>query len=114
VLDDGSVYVSESNFRRTGGTYLDSIVKRLRKGQGSNVFWAADVKNLFKMITFEDAVTRLHEIGIAYNKDRGTGVILTADTFDSDCKLRYLVVDTSAERTIDTERRLLTGFMISE
>jgi hypothetical protein len=82
VVGDDYV-VTEANVRRTGGTYLEELVRRLNRPP----FWRADVRRGRTDLDFAGAVRAMDRAGLAGS------VILTADTIGVDGKWRYLITD---------------------
>lgn len=107
VTEDGTLYVGETNFRRTGGTYLDTLLKRL---VGENYLethvWWADGRVGQNGQDFAGGLSALRESGLAYDADKREGVILTANTVAIDRKWRYLIIAPTHERAAGYESRL--------
>lgn len=89
ITADGRLYVTETNIRRTGATYLEHLVRRLT-GPDQPVVWLADGRVGSNELSFAEAVQVLRAAGIAYAG--GIGVILTADTRSVDGKWRFLII----------------------
>ena len=107
VTADGTLYANETNFRRTGGTYLDSLVKRL---VGDNYLqthvWWADGRVGHGEQDFAAGLAALHETGLAYSSGTGAGVLLTANTVSIDRKWRYLILAPNHEQAAEIESKL--------
>ncbi|MFL9888863.1 peptide ligase PGM1-related protein [Paraburkholderia agricolaris] len=105
---DGTIYATESNCRKTGGSYLHSLLSRLKGPNYLNTTtWLADSRLGKKSLSFAEGINAIEKAEIAWNADRGDGVILTADTRGIDEKWRYLVIGSSTSHALDTEQRLL-------
>jgi hypothetical protein len=115
IASDGSLFLTESNLRRTGGTYLDILMRRLA---GENYLathaWLADSHRLSNTLSFEDAVGTLESKGLAYSPGERKGVILTADTLALDGRLRYLCVGRSIPEALELEARVNRSFGFSD
>lgn len=111
ITTDGLLILTESNFRRTGGTYLDTIVRRLVDpdyyAQGS-CYWIADSK-LSKTeyyTSFDQIIEEIKKKGILFDKEKKEGVILTSMTYEHDSKWRYLIIGKTEEYVTEKEREL--------
>jgi hypothetical protein len=105
VTEDGSIVVTESNFRRTGGTYLHTLVNRM-VGDQSDVVWGADSRLISQNISFTDAQAILSQADLSFSRNKGEGIILTADTFAIDSKVRSLTIARSLGELEDYEHAL--------
>jgi hypothetical protein len=108
VSTSNEVFASESNFRRTGGTYTDILVRRLRDRDYYNnrsCYWIANVKTSENKghISLTEAIERLKESNLLFNHVTKKGVILTYYTFSKDQKWRYLIIDDSVEEVSEKE-----------
>jgi hypothetical protein len=106
VTPDGLVWVNESNFRRTGGTYLHNLVQSLVGPDYLRTHvWIADVRpgGLADFAAGREAV---RTAGLDFDHATQEGVVLTADTRSFDSKWRYLIIARSHEATRELERRL--------
>ncbi|TAM54243.1 MAG: hypothetical protein EPN57_06365 [Paraburkholderia sp.] len=99
---DGGFVVTEANVRRTGGTYLEELARRLHPGQ-SPTHWRADVRPGGRRMNFAEAVDALKAAGLSARGAEARAV-LTADTFDIEGKWRYVVVGRSADVVAEFER----------
>lgn len=88
--------VTEANVRRTGGTYLEELVRRLNRPP----FWRADVRRGRTDLDFAGAVRAVDRAGLAES------VILTADTVGVDGTWRYLITDADATAAAEIESAL--------
>jgi hypothetical protein len=104
MTPDGTFYVTETNFRRTGGTYLDVLARRLL-GEDyvkSHVWWA-DSRPGTLGLSFFDGWSALQQAGLAFHPSKGKGVILTADSLAVDGKWRYLILAGSGDEAAEIE-----------
>lgn len=107
LTPDGILYVTETNLRRTGGTYLDALVRRLVGDDYPLTHtWIADARRGDGPPSFDAAVEALASAGLAYEPGRGRGAILTADTVAVDGKWRYMTIGSSADEARDIEHEL--------
>jgi hypothetical protein len=102
-VHEGGYVVTEANVRRTGGTYLEELARRMRPGD-SPVHWRADVRLSTGSLDFASAVARLASAGLA-DSSSAARVLLTADTRAVDGKWRYLVVGRDAQSVAEVERQ---------
>ena len=98
---DGGLVVTEANVRRTGGTYLEELARRLYAGQ-SPTHWRADVRPGGRRMNFSEAVGALKAAGLSVPNAEARAV-LTAETFGIDGKWRYLVVGRSSDAVAEVE-----------
>lgn|GEM_PF-3067752 len=107
VTEEGHVYITESNLRRTGGTYLHTLMQRL---VGPNYLethtWLSDSRPGSTDENFASATAILDQEGLAFDRQRGEGILLTADTVAIDGRWRFLIISKSAEGTQEMESRL--------
>lgn len=106
VTRDDLVWVNETNFRRTGGTYLHALVQSLVGPDYLRTHvWIADVRpgGLTDFAAGREAV---RAAGLEFDHATQEGVLLTADTRSFDSKWRYLIIARSHEATRELERRL--------
>lgn len=102
ITAGGQLYVTETNVRRTGTTYLEYLVQRLVP-DAAQVTWLADSKVGARTLDFDQAVGALRGAGIAF--DDGVGVVLTADTRQVDRKWRYLIIGHDLAEIRSLEKR---------
>lgn len=89
---NNQLYLTETNFRRTAGTFIDSLAKRLiAPDYYSHHVWIQDAKLAPSITSFEEARNLLYKSGLNYAHANKTGVILYADTYAADKKCRYIV-----------------------
>jgi hypothetical protein len=107
LTDAGQLFVTETNLRRTGGTYLDTLVRRLvgERYPETQVWWA-DARPAGPDLGFFDGWAALGETGLAFSPERGRGVVLTADTMSIDRKWRYLIIAHGADEAREIETAL--------
>ncbi|KAA1243801.1 peptide ligase PGM1-related protein [Aquimarina sp. RZ0] len=117
ISESNEIYATESNFRRTGGTYTDLLVRRLYDDnyyENNSCYWIANVKeaeeNSFS--TLPEALTELKNLGILFDSENNTGVILTYYTYPKDKKWRYLIIEKTVDGIKKTEHRLLEALKI--
>jgi pre ATP-grasp domain-containing protein/pheganomycin biosynthesis PGM1-like protein len=107
VTDNGAVYLTESNFRRTGGTYLHTLATRLLgESYLDSHIWVADARRGTKELGFFDALNAVKTAGLAYDSGAREGVVLTADSVGYDGRWRYLILAEGAKRAEAIEDRL--------
>jgi pre ATP-grasp domain-containing protein len=104
VTAAGALYVTETNVRRTGTTYLEHLIRRLVP-TSRPVTWLADGRVGKRDLGFADAAAALRAAGIAYAD--GIGVILTADTRALDRKWRFLVLGGDHDEVGTLEKQLV-------
>jgi hypothetical protein len=113
VTTDGRFFVLESNFRRTGGTYLHTLAARLLGANylDTHVWWADARAGC--MMDFSEALHMLGCEGLRFDHARREGVILTADTTRFDKKWRYLILTESHAKAAAIEQQLERIFKLS-
>jgi hypothetical protein len=104
ITADGRLYVTETNIRRTGTTYLEFLIRRLVPARRP-LAWLADGRVGDRDLGFAEAVAALHEAGIGYAD--GVGTILTADTRALDRKWRFLIIGREHEEVSRIEKQLV-------
>ncbi|GBQ02355.1 hypothetical protein SSP531S_38140 [Streptomyces spongiicola] len=99
----GGYVVTEANVRRTGGTCLEELARRLT-GRDSP-YWLADVRRggRGRGPGFGTVVRAIESAGLAQGPTR---VVLTADTTEIDGRWRYLVVGGDGAEVLEAERTL--------
>ncbi|MFY1584684.1 peptide ligase PGM1-related protein [Micromonospora sp. WMMD734] len=103
ITSAGRLFVTETNVRRTGTTYLEFLVRRLVPDD-RQVVWLADSRVGSRELSFAQAVKALQSAGIAFTD--GTGVVLTADTRALDRKWRFLIVGADHDHVGRIEKQL--------
>jgi hypothetical protein len=104
---DGKLVLTETNLRRTGGTYLDILLRRLiGENYTATHTWLADSRPLRDRLLFEDVLARLNKQNLAWDREKKRGVIVTGDTLSFDNRLRYLCVGDSASDVLAQEKSL--------
>lgn len=115
VIADGTLYVTETNLRRTGGTYLDTLVRRLI---GDNYLethvWWADARVGGIEPEFFTGWSAIKAAGLAFDPAAGKGIILTVDTLRIDGKWRYLIIAPTAGLAAEMEAKLEEVLRLSE
>jgi PGM1 C-terminal domain/Pre ATP-grasp domain len=111
VTERDEFWFTETNLRKTGGTYLDILMRRLVSDEYEATHtWLADSRALRDAITFDDALARLKSEGLAWDPRHKEGVILTSDTLRFDRRLRYFCVTRSWSGALDREAALRRVF----
>lgn len=95
-----SFVATEANVRRTGGTYLEALVRRLSGGHHRP--WRAEARRGEDGLDFARAVKLLQHAGLVDPKAEAH-VVLTADTREVDGLWRYLVVGQTEQAVADVE-----------
>lgn len=108
----GSKYVvTEANVRRTGGTYLEELARRLLCVEsGQAIPWRADAKQGRTDWDFDVAAREIDLAGLNNRGGSGARAVLTADTLAVDGKWRYLVFGDSSNDVAEAES-LLCGVL---
>lgn len=96
--------VTEANVRRTGGTYLEQLARRLCSLVTPH--WRSDARPGTRRLDFFGAVNALDRAGLA-DPHAEARAILLADTLDVDGKWRYLVVGRTADAAAAVENELV-------
>jgi hypothetical protein len=93
LTHDGILYVTETNLRRTGGTYLDTLVRRLvGLDYLKTHVWIADARSGTLPMDFLQGWSLVQKARLDFQAQPGVGVLLTSDTLDWDGKWRYLII----------------------
>jgi hypothetical protein len=103
VVNGRDVYYLEANPRRTGGTYLHSLVRRLAGGRAGDRVWIADTQAGGECDDFSAGQSRLAMAGLAFHPSTRQGVILTTDTVKIDRTWRYLIIARDSGQAIAME-----------
>ncbi|MFD6879761.1 MULTISPECIES: peptide ligase PGM1-related protein [unclassified Streptomyces] len=107
VATDGIAYASESNIRRTATTTPHSMITRLTGGSaGPPPAWSVSKGRTRSPMDFEGALARLRASRLAFDPDRGEGVVLYADAPPDGRSWRYAVIDRSAGDVEEQETAL--------
>jgi len=109
----GQIFITEWNARLSGCTHLHLVVhRRLLKPehQGHRVAWE---QHDWVVPSFEAAVQRLDDAGLAFDKDTGTGVLLTSDVTPENT-VTYCMVAENLAGVRALERRLRALFAEAE
>ncbi|WP_374772581.1 peptide ligase PGM1-related protein [Streptomyces sp. NBC_01310] len=94
---DGVAYASESNIRRTATTTPHSMVTRLTSGSAEpHPAWSVSKGWTRSPMDFEGALARLRASRLAFDPERGEGVVLYADAPPDGRSWRYAVIARSA------------------
>ncbi|MFD7027881.1 peptide ligase PGM1-related protein [Streptomyces sp. NPDC059917] len=103
VATDGTVYASESNIRRTATTTPHSMVTRLAaRSADAHPAWLVSKGRTRRPMDFAEGLARLSASRLAFDPERGEGVILYADAPPDGRSWRYAVMGT---RTGDVEEQ---------
>ncbi|WP_405941242.1 peptide ligase PGM1-related protein [Streptomyces sp. NBC_00207] len=93
----GTVYASESNIRRTATTTPHAMVTRLTAGSAAPPpAWSVAKGWTRSPMDFEEALARMRASHLAFDADRGEGVVLYADAPPDGRSWRYAVIAGSA------------------
>ncbi|MGW1937718.1 preATP grasp domain-containing protein [Streptomyces goshikiensis] len=108
---DGVVYASESNIRRTATTTPHTMVTRLTAGSAEpHPAWSVAKGWTRSPMDFDGALARLRASRLAFDSDRGEGVILYADAPPDGRSWRYAVIARSADDVEEQEATLAEVF----
>lgn len=90
--ENDKLYFTETNFRRTAGTFIDMLAKQLiAHDYYQHHVWIQDAKLSPTVTSFAMARKLLSQSALNYSHESKTGVILYADTFNEDHKCRYVI-----------------------
>jgi hypothetical protein len=110
IADDGTLYATESNVRRTATTTPHDLAVRLARRDHPDddrpLAWAMGTVPAPVPHTFPEAVARLHSHELHYDAGRGDGIVLYADAPPDGLHWRYAALARSADRL----RELTTSF----
>lgn len=106
LTTDGYV-VTEANVRRTGGTYLEELTRRLHPG-GGPVHWRSDARPGATRLDFAGALRAIDRanIGVA-DGNADARALLLVDTLAIDGKWRYLAMGRTAASAAAVEHELV-------
>ncbi|MGW6952552.1 preATP grasp domain-containing protein [Streptomyces xanthophaeus] len=97
VDTEGVAYASESNIRRTATTTPHTMVTRLTEGSANaHPAWSVSKGWTRTPMDFDEALARLRASRLAFDPDRGEGVVLYADVPPDGRSWRYAVIARSA------------------
>lgn len=103
----GRILATETNCRRTGGTFLDHLARRiLHDDYADSHVWIADVVDGPLSTEFFSCLERLRSGKLLYEPTQPWGVILTANTLARDGKWRYMILGHDFQHVNDVENRL--------
>jgi hypothetical protein len=115
VLADGRVFFTETNLRRTGATYAQNLVRRLCGTIPGQSAWLTDARRSHDpSLDFRSAVSSLNDANLAFDRESHTGVLLTADSVQSDGKWRYLVIGSDIAHAAEIEDSLARRLCLNE
>ncbi|ARE78306.1 hypothetical protein B6R96_33765 [Streptomyces sp. Sge12] len=104
---DGVAYASESNIRRTATTTPHAMVTRLTEGSATaHPAWSVSKGRTRTPMDFDEVLARLRASRLAFDPDRGEGVVLYADAPSDGRSWRYVVIARSAGDVGEQERAL--------
>ncbi|MGW2588244.1 peptide ligase PGM1-related protein [Streptomyces virginiae] len=107
VDTDGVAYASESNIRRTATTTPHAMVTRLTEGSAdAQPAWSVSKGWTRTPMDFDDVLARLRASRLAFDPDRGEGVVLYADAPPDGRSWRYVVIAGSAGDVEEQESAL--------
>lgn len=111
ISNSGEWYLSETNFRTTGGTHMHLIFEKyLGEGYLNNFKIIAD--NLYKgqnTQDFYELIDQIKEKDLLFDQKKKQGVIFT-NSGNFDGKIRYLIISTDKDNTIKIEEKLNSIF----
>ncbi|MBT1188042.1 hypothetical protein HET69_29715 [Streptomyces sp. CJ_13] len=108
---DGVAYASESNVRRTATTTPHSMVTRLTAGSAEpHPAWLVSKGWTRSPMDFDEALARLRASRLAFDPERGEGVVLYADAPPDGRSWRYAVIARSAGDVEEQEAALAEVF----
>lgn len=115
-LDTGEIYLSETNFRRTAGTFIDALVRRLT---GTDYYpdkylWIQDARTSKLSMDFKQGLDLLEENKLHFDMNCQSGVVLYVDTLEYDNKWRYIIIGKEREEVREIEERLQQVFALNE
>ncbi|MFD8019096.1 peptide ligase PGM1-related protein [Streptomyces lavendulae] len=98
LVDTGGVaYASESNIRRTATTTPHAMVTRLTAGSvNTHPAWSVSKGRTRAPMDFDEVLARLRASRLAFDPDRGEGVVLYADAPPDGRSWRYVLIARSA------------------
>lgn len=107
VTDRGELYFTETNVRRTAGTFIHELVSHLTgtDGAGARV-WIADRAAAPGAATFQSGAGAIRSHGLAYCAASRTGVILTSDGVENDRTWRFVIVAENRRQAEEMEKEL--------
>ncbi len=104
---NGEIYVSESNVRRTGGTYVYQTAKQLVGKDFMTDTYVLSNNNLQlgnRAYTFEEVLSQLSSI--LYNKDTQEGVIVASANLLHQGGLAYIIFGQNKKRAVEIEAQM--------
>ncbi|MFD7096748.1 peptide ligase PGM1-related protein, partial [Streptomyces xanthophaeus] len=111
VDTEGVAYASESNIRRTATTTPHAMVTRLTAGSANaDPAWSVSKGWTRTPMDFDEALARLRASRLAFDPDRGEGVVLYADAPHDGRSWRYAVIARSADDVEAQETALAEVF----
>ncbi|KOY50423.1 peptide ligase PGM1-related protein [Streptomyces sp. XY332] len=111
VAEGGAAYASESNIRRTATTTPHTMVTRLTAGSANpDPAWSVSKGWTRSPMGFEGALARLRASRLAFDVERGEGVVLYADAPPDGHSWRYAVIARSVGAVEEHEAALAEVF----
>ncbi|MCX5403077.1 peptide ligase PGM1-related protein [Streptomyces sp. NBC_00335] len=111
VDTEGDAHASESNIRRTATTTPHSMVIRLTDGSANaHPAWAVSKGWTLSPMDFDKALARLRASRLAFDPERGEGVVLYADVPPDGRSWRYAAIAGSAADVVQLEAALAEAF----
>lgn len=94
VTRHGELYFTETNVRRTAGTFIHELVSRLvGPHYAGDRVWIADCLAAGALTHFAAGEELVRRNGLAYDAASRRGVIITSDSVERDGIWRYLIID---------------------
>ncbi|MDJ0346780.1 peptide ligase PGM1-related protein [Streptomyces sp. H10-C2] len=107
LAGDGTLYATESNVRRTATTTPHAMVTRLtHPRQQTALAWLIGKRSAKSRYTFPQALTMLRDAGLAYDRTRGAGIVLYADSPSDGVSWRYAAIGADQEHVTELEAAL--------
>jgi hypothetical protein len=101
---EGQLLFTESNVRRTAGTFVHELVSRLAGADyAADRIWITDSLAAGPRQRFNHGLSKICAAGLKYDPHRRMGVLLTSDSVGRDGRWRYLIIagDTAEAEAIE-------------
>jgi hypothetical protein len=93
VARGGEIYFTETNVRRTAGTFIHELVSRIAGPDGvHDRVWISDRLPAAHGVCFDAGLAAIRGEGLEYNANSRNGVLLTSDSVEVDDTWRYLIL----------------------